>query len=95
MKKKLLLVIYYSCRSLWIKALDDVRKEKKMIIEDRLYSPKEVITKNGGVIAISLSALYAAIERGEIPGVTIGNRKMIQGKFLRALVDDVPVIDRY
>ena len=62
-----------------------------MVIENRLYSPKEVITKNGGIIAISLSALYAAINNGEIPVRVVGKRKLIPGWFLKELITKKPV----
>lgn len=56
-----------------------------MVIDPhRFYSPKEVITANGGIFPMSLSAVYAAIARGEIPYKAIGTRKFIPGSFLEA-----------
>ena len=57
-----------------------------MVIENRLYAPKECIVKNGGVLAISLSGLYAAIKKGEVPVVVLGKRIMIPGRFLQGLL---------
>lgn len=56
-----------------------------MVIDpNRYYSPKEIITANGGIFPMSLSAVYAAITRGEIPCKAIGTRKFIPGSFLEA-----------
>lgn len=38
-----------------------------MIIEKRLYAPKEVIVKNGGILAMSLSAVYAGMKKVIFP----------------------------
>lgn len=59
-----------------------------MIIEKRLYAPKEVIVKNGGILSISLSAVYAGMKKGEIPFKQIGNRKLIPYWFLENLMAD-------
>lgn len=53
----------------------------------RFYSPREIITANGGILPMSLSAVYAAIERKEIPCKSIGNRKFIPGTFLQSFLD--------
>ncbi|WP_346687069.1 hypothetical protein [Megamonas hypermegale] len=58
-----------------------------MIIEKRLYAPKEVIVKNGGIIAMSLSSIYAGMKKGNIPFKQIGNRKLIPYWFLQKLLD--------
>ena len=58
-----------------------------MIIEKRLYAPKEVIVKNGGIIAMSLSSIYAGMKKGNIPFKQIGNRKLIPYWFLHILLD--------
>ena len=58
-----------------------------MIIEKRLYAPKEVIVKNGGILAMSLSALYDGIKKGSIPFKKIGQRKLIPYWFLQKLLD--------
>ena len=57
-----------------------------MIIEKRLYAPKEVIVKNGGILAMSLSAVYAGMKKGNIPFKQIGNRKLIPYWFLEKLM---------
>ena len=54
----------------------------------RFYSPKEIIVKNGGILPLSLSSVYAAIAKGEIPCKIIGHRKLIPGKFLLQLMDE-------
>lgn len=59
-----------------------------MIIEKRLYAPKEVIVKNGGILSISLSAVYAGMKNGEIPFKRIDNRKLIPYWFLENLMAD-------
>ena len=54
-----------------------------MTIEpNRYYSPKEIITANGGILPMSRSAVYAAIRSGEIPAKQIGKRLLIPGTFL-------------
>ena len=58
------------------------------IDERRFYSAKEIIVANGGILPMSLSSVYAAISKGEIPCKVIGNRKLIPGKFLLQLLDD-------
>lgn len=57
-----------------------------MIIEKRLYAPKECIAKNGGVLAISLSGVYDAINNGTIPIVKVGSRKLIPYWYLESLL---------
>ena len=56
------------------------------IDERRFYSPKEVIVANGGILPMSLSSVYAAIAKGEIPVKTIGHRKLIPGRYLQQLL---------
>lgn len=58
------------------------------IDERRFYSPKEVIVANGGILPLSLSSVYAAIAKGEIPCKTIGHRKLIPGRYLQQLLHD-------
>jgi len=60
-----------------------------MEIEKRLYSPSEVIVKNGGIIDMSISGVYAAIRKGEIPVKKIGKRKLIPYKYLVELLEMV------
>lgn len=50
--------------------------------DDRFYSVKEIIVKNGGPLPLSLSAVYSAIRAGDIPVKKIGKRMLIPGKFL-------------
>lgn len=57
-----------------------------MEIQNRLYSPRELIVANGGPLPLSISAVYAAIRRGEIPVVKIGHRKMVPSWFLEKLL---------
>jgi len=57
-----------------------------MIIEKRLYAPKEIIVKNGGALAISLSGVYDAINKGTIPTVKVGNRRLVPYWFLEQLL---------
>jgi hypothetical protein len=56
----------------------------------RFYSPKEIIVANGGILPMSLSSVYAAIAKGEIPCRTIGKRKLIPGKYLLHLLQYDP-----
>lgn len=55
----------------------------------RFYTVKEVVVKNGGILPVSESAIYASIASGEIPAKKIGSRHLIPGKFLLKLLDDV------
>lgn len=57
-----------------------------MIIEKRLYAPKEVIVKNGGILAVSLSTVYAGMKKGSIPYLKIGTRKLIPYWYLENLL---------
>ncbi len=59
-----------------------------MLIDvNRLYSPKEIIVANGGILPISISAVYTAIRNKSIPVKTIGNRKLIPGTFLKEILE--------
>jgi hypothetical protein len=58
------------------------------IDEDSLYSVKEVVKKNGGILPLGLSSVYAAIRSGKIPAVTLGKRKFISGATLKKLVSE-------
>ena len=62
-----------------------------LIDENRFYSPSEVIVKNGGILPISISAVYAAINNNEIPIKTIGKRKLIPGSYLKRMLGDPDV----
>lgn len=53
-----------------------------LIDANRFYSPREIIVANGGILPMSLSAVYAAISSKEIPCRTIGKRKFIPGAYL-------------
>ncbi len=50
--------------------------------DNRFYSVKEIIVKNGGPLPLSLSAVYSAIRAGDIPVKKIGKRLFISGKYL-------------
>ncbi|MBO5168018.1 MAG: hypothetical protein J6B49_02845 [Phascolarctobacterium sp.] len=52
-----------------------------------LYNAKDVITKNGGPLPISLSCVYAGIRNGSIPSVTIGTRKLIPSWYIEELLN--------
>jgi hypothetical protein len=63
-----------------------------MIIESgKLYAVKEVITKNGGILPMSLSGVYNLIRRDEIDVVRLGKKVFIKGSFLYSLVNDSTV----
>lgn len=59
-----------------------------MKIEKRFYAPKEIIVKNGGILAISISAVYSAMKKGIIPYKTVGSRKLIPYQYLENLLYD-------
>lgn len=50
--------------------------------DNRFYSVKEIIVKNGGPLPLSISTVYSAIKAGEIPVKKVGKRMLIPGKFL-------------
>lgn len=54
-------------------------------MERKWLSPKELIVANGGVLPLSLAAVYQAIRRGEIPCQRIGKRILIPASFLKNL----------
>lgn len=56
------------------------------IDEKRFYSPKELVVRNGGVLPISVSAVYSAIRKNEIPSKRFGNRIMIPGWYIIELL---------
>ncbi|MEN6383839.1 MAG: hypothetical protein ABFD79_01425 [Phycisphaerales bacterium] len=57
-----------------------------MIIDaNRLYEVKEIITKNGGILPLSLSGVYSLVRRGEIDAIHIGKKVLIKGSFLKKL----------
>lgn len=57
------------------------------IDEEKLYSIKEVVVKNGGILPMSVSGTYEAIRRGNLPAVTIGKRRFLSGATLKKLVN--------
>lgn len=60
-----------------------------MVIEsNRFYSPKDIIVKNGGPLALSRSSIYAAIRKGDIPYRRIGKRILIPGSYLLAIMTE-------
>lgn len=59
-----------------------------MLIDvNRFYSPKEIITENGGMFPMSLSAVYNAISKKQIPSIKIGGRKLIPGSYLQEVAN--------
>ena len=52
-----------------------------MVAGKALYSVKEVIADNGGVLPMSKSALYKLIQKEKIPHKRIGKRVFILGSF--------------
>ena len=54
----------------------------------RFYSIKEVITKNGGILPISSTAVYNAVKQGKIPSKEIFGRICISGGYLQALAEE-------
>ena len=60
-----------------------------MLIDvNRFYSPREVIVKNGGILPLSISTVYAAIQCNDIPSKTMGKRILIPGSYLKRLLDE-------
>ena len=54
-------------------------------------SPPAGAGTNGGILPLSLSSVYAAIENGEIPCKVIGRRKLIPGTYLIKLLQSEQV----
>lgn len=52
---------------------------------NRFYSPKELIVENGGILPLSLSAVYNALAKKQIPFIQFGGRKLIPGSYLKEL----------
>ena len=52
----------------------------------RYYSPKDLITANGGPLALSRSSIYAAIHKGDIPHRKFGKRILIPGSYVLTLI---------
>ena len=61
-----------------------------IIDEKRFYSAKEVIVANGGILPMSVSAVYVNIRKNIIPSKVIGRRKMIPGSYLKKLLEEPP-----
>lgn len=53
---------------------------------NRLYEVKEIITKNGGVLPMSLSGVYKQIREGQIEAVRVGKKFFIKGRVLQQLI---------
>lgn len=53
---------------------------------ERYYSPKDLIVANGGPLALSRSAVYAAIKHGQIPHRKFGKRILIPGTYVLSLI---------
>ena len=62
-----------------------------MKIEKRYYAAKEVIVRNGGILPMSLSSVYAAIKKGQIPSIKVGKKMMIPYWFLESLLKEPAV----
>ena len=59
-----------------------------MIIDPkRFYSIKEVITKNGGILPISSTAVYNAVKQGKIPSKELFGRICIPGSLTPVLLN--------
>ena len=54
----------------------------------RFCSIKEVITKNGGILPISSTAVYNAVKQGNIPSKELFGRICIPGSYLQALAEE-------
>ena len=54
----------------------------------RFYSIKEVITKNGGILPISSTAVYNAVKQGKTPSKELFGRICIPGSYLQALAEE-------
>ena len=63
-----------------------------MIIEKRLYAVREVIVKNGGILPMSLSAVYAGIRAGQIPAMRVGKKVMIPCWYLEEIMAQKPPV---
>lgn len=60
-----------------------------MIIDPkRFYSVKEVITEYGGILPVSKTTIYNAVNDGRIPSKVIFGRKCIPGGYLQALAEE-------
>lgn len=55
--------------------------------EDRLFSVKELLSRNGGPLPMSRSAVYTGIKNKTIPSVTLGGRVMIPGWFIKEIME--------
>lgn len=66
-----------------------------MKIEERFYAPKEIIVKNGGILACSLSYVYALIRRKKIPALKLGRRFLISYKFLEKLMAESALLNDF
>lgn len=53
---------------------------------ERYYSPKDLIVANGGPLALSRSAVYAAIQKGSIPYRKFGKRILIPGTYVQSII---------
>ena len=75
--------------------LSTIKEDPIMDInERRFYSPKEIIVANGGILPMSISAVYAGMRKNMIPYKTIGKRKLIPGSYLKSLLEDPMQADK-
>lgn len=65
------------------------------ISADRFYNVKEIVVANGGVVPLSVSAVYTAIKSGEIPATKIGRRLLIPGTYLQKLAEQLECTSKF
>ena len=53
-----------------------------MSSEKRLYTVKELLAVNGGILPLSRAGMYNAIAKGHIPSVRIGKILLIPGSYI-------------
>jgi hypothetical protein len=64
-------------------------------IEQRLYAPAELIVKNGGPFAVSMSSIYCGIRDGSIPTVVVGHRKLVPYWYIKKLLRNTDALACY
>lgn len=55
-------------------------------MDEKYYSVKELTKTKGGILPMSISALYAAIRRGDLKCVRIGKRILIPESVLNEIL---------
>ena len=53
-----------------------------------LYTPKEVIEKNGGPLPLSLGGVYKYCSEGRIPTIRIGSKIFIHANYIQNLLNE-------